>query len=144
MPIPISYNIRNLTVRKTTTIMTGLGIALSVMILVASLALVNGLRTVFRNTANPLHLLVLRKGATSELGSVISTEASAILRAKAGVAVDHAGRALASAEVINVANLPSVDNPNGMNVTVRGLSEVGIEMRNVRLSNGRWFQPGLR
>lgn len=144
MAIPISYNIRNLAVRKTTTIMTALGIALSVMILVASLALVNGLRTVFRNTANPLQLLVLRKGTPSELGSVISTEASAILRAKPGVAVGHAGRVLASAEVVNVANLPNVDNPKGMNVTVRGLSEVGIEMRNVRLADGRWFQPGLR
>jgi len=144
MAIPISYNIRNLRVRKTTTIMTALGIALSVMILVASLALVNGLRTVFKNTANPLQLLVLRKGATSELGSVISTEASRILRAKAGVATDSAGRPLASAEVINVANLPSVDNPKGMNVTVRGLNEMGIEMRSVRLAEGRWFRPGLR
>jgi len=124
--------------------MTALGIALSVMILVASLALVNGLRTVFKNTANPLQLLVLRKGATSELGSVISTEASRILRAKAGVATDSAGRPLASAEVINVANLPSVDNPKGMNVTVRGLNEMGIEMRSVRLAEGRWFRPGLR
>jgi ABC-type lipoprotein release transport system permease subunit len=144
MAIPISYNIRNLTVRKTTTIMTALGIALSVMILVASLALVNGLRTVFKNTANPLQVLVLRKGATSELGSVISTEASRILRARAGIAMDSAGRPLASAEVINVANLPSVDNPKGMNVTVRGLNEIGIEMRSVRLSEGRWFRPGLR
>jgi putative ABC transport system permease protein len=144
MAIPISYNIRNLAVRKTTTIMTALGIALSVMILVASLALVNGLRTVFRNTANPLQLLVLRKGTPSELGSLISTEASAILRTKPGVAVDHAGRVLASAEVVNVANLPSVDSPKGMNVTVRGLSDVGFEMRNVRLADGRWFQPGLR
>ncbi|HEV2398106.1 MAG TPA: hypothetical protein VGS27_14260 [Candidatus Sulfotelmatobacter sp.] len=42
MAIPISYNLRNLAVRKTTTIMTALGIALSVAILVASLALVNG------------------------------------------------------------------------------------------------------
>jgi putative ABC transport system permease protein len=144
MAIPISYNLRNLTVRKTTTILTALGIALSVTILVAALALVNGLRTVFRNTANPLQLLVLRKGSSSELGSVISTEASAILHTKAGVALDQAGHPLASAEVINVANLPSVDNPKGMNVTVRGLSETGIEMRGVHLIQGRWFRPGLR
>ena len=98
--------------------------------LIADLTL---LRTVFRNTANPLHLLVLRKGATSELGSVISTEASAILRVKAGVAVDHAGRAPASAEVINVANLPSVDYPKGMNVTVRGPAD--------RLSMARLVSP---
>jgi putative ABC transport system permease protein len=144
MAIPISYNLRNLAVRKTTTIMTALGIALSVAILVASLALVSGLRTVFQNTGNPLQLLVLRKGGNSELGSIITAEAFATLRSKAGIAVDQRGEPLASEELVNVANLPSVDNPKGMNVTVRGLSPIGIEMRNVRGIEGRWFQPGQR
>lgn len=144
MAIPISYNIRNLTVRKTTTLMTALGIALSVAILVASLALVNGLRTVFKSTANPLQLLVLRKGGNSELGSMISNDAFAILRSEGGLAVDAAGQPLASEEVVNVANLPSVDDPNGMNVTVRGLGKAGMEMRPVRVVEGRWFRSGLR
>jgi putative ABC transport system permease protein len=144
MAIPISYNLRNLAVRKTTTIMTALGIALSVAILVASLALVNGLRTVFKNTANPLQLLVLRKGGNSELSSIVSTEAFAALRSQAGIAVGRRGEPLASQELVNVTNLPSVDNPKGMNVTVRGLSTTGIEMRRVRLIDGRWFQPGQR
>ena len=144
MAIPISYNLRNLMVRKTTTMMTALGIALSVAILVASLALVNGLRTVFRNTANPLQLLVLRKGGNSELGSIVSTEAFATLRSQAGIAVGRRGEPLASAELVNVVNLPSVDNPKGMNVTVRGLTTTGIEMRKVRLITGGWFQPGQR
>src|SRR5579864_70387 len=144
MAIPISYNIRNLAVRKTTTFMTALGIALSVAILVASLALVDGLRAVFSNSANPLQLLVLRKGGNSELGSTISSEAFSILRTEPGNALDRAGRPLASEEVVNVANLPSVDDPNGMNVTVRGLGETGIEMRPVRVTKGRWFHYGLR
>lgn len=144
MSIPISYNIRNLAVRKTTTFMTALGIALSVAVLVASLALVNGLRQVFRNTANPLQLIVLRKGATSELGSAVSAQAFEVLRAKSGIAADSASRPMASEEVVNVANLPSVDNPSGMNVTVRGLLQTGIEMRNVRIVAGRWFNPGQR
>lgn len=144
MAIPISYNIRNLAVRKATTFMTALGIALSVAILVASLALINGLRTVFRNTANPLQLLVLRKGGNSELGSAISSEAFSVLRSEPGLAVDGSGRPLASEEVVNVANLPSVDDPQGMNVTVRGLGETGIEMRPARVIAGRWFHSGLR
>jgi putative ABC transport system permease protein len=144
MAIPISYNLRNLAVRKTTTTMTALGIALSVAILVASLALVDGLRTVFKNTANPLQLVVLRKGGNSELSSIVSTEAFATLRSEAGIARGQRGEPLASQELVNVANLPSVDNPKGMNVSVRGLSTTGIEMRNVRLIEGRWFQPGQR
>lgn len=144
MAIPISYNIRNLAVRKATTFMTALGIALSVAILVASLALISGLRAVFSNTANSLQLLVLRKGGNSELGSAISTEAFSILRSEPGLAVDGSGRPLASEEVVNVANLPSVDDPKGMNVTVRGLGEIGIEMRPAHVLTGRWFHSGLR
>jgi putative ABC transport system permease protein len=144
MTVPLSYNIRNLVVRKATTMMTALGIALSVAILVASLALVDGLRTVFANTAHPLQLLVLRKGANSELGSTVSTEDFDMLRSKAGIAVDRTGRTLVSQELVNVANLPSLENPKGMNVTVRGLSLVGIEMRNVQLLAGRWFRAGQR
>ena len=144
MSIPISYNLRNLTVRKTTTIMTVLGIALSVAVLVASLALINGLRTVFKNTANPLQLLVLRKGGNSELGSSLSAEEFGTLRSLGGIALDQRGTPLASEEMVNVANLPSVDNPKGMNVTVRGLNTTGIEMRDVRLAEGRRFQAGQR
>jgi len=144
MKIPLAYNLRNLAVRKTTTLMTALGIALSVAILAASLGLVNGLKTVFTGTAHPLQLLVLRKGANSELGSTVPTDAFAILRAKSGAARDSAGEPLASQELVNVANLPSVDNPKGMNITVRGLSATGIEMRSVRLVAGRWFQTGQR
>ena len=31
-----------------------------------------------------------------------------------------------------------------MNITVRGLSTRGIEMRKLKLIAGRWFQPGQR
>ena len=43
MAIPVSYNLRNLVVRKTTTIMTALGIALTVAVLLAMMALLGGL-----------------------------------------------------------------------------------------------------
>src|SRR5579872_130443 len=102
MAVPFSYNIRNLLVRKTTTLMTASGIALSVAILVASLALVDGLRAVFDNSANPLQLLVLRKGGNSELGSTVSTEDFEILRAKSGIAIDRGGQPLVSQELVNV------------------------------------------
>ena len=44
MAIPLTYNLRNLAVRKTTTLMTALGIALTVAVLLAVMALVEGLR----------------------------------------------------------------------------------------------------
>jgi len=144
MAIPITYNLRNLVVRKTTTLMTALGIALTVAVLVADLALVEGLSTAFKTTGHPLQALVMRKGANSELSSTVSRGAFQTLKAKAGIAANNMGEPLASPEIVTVINLPSVDSPQGMNVTLRGLAQVGIEMRRVTIRQGRWFQPGQR
>lgn len=144
MNIPLIYNLRNLVVRKTTTMMTAAGIALTVAVLVSSLALVNGLRSTFANTGNPLQILVLRKGGNSELGSSVSRESYELLRTMSGIARGSSSEPMASLEMVQVINLPSVDDPKGMNVTLRGLLPVGIAMRNVHLVSGRWFQAGHR
>src|SRR5205085_1872280 len=144
MAIPLTYNLRNLVARKTTTVMTALGIALTVAVLVADLALVEGLQKAFQTTGHPLQALVLRKGSNSELGSSVTREAFQILKAKTGLATNSNGEPLASPEIITVINLPSVDSPNGMNVTLRGLSQIGIDMREVKIAQGRWFQAGQR
>jgi putative ABC transport system permease protein len=142
--LPISYNLRNLVVRKTTTIMTALGIALTVAVLVADLALVNGLRTAFQDSANPLHILVLRKGSNSEVTSGVARQVYQDLRFNPGIARNSAGEPMASLEVVTVINLPSIDSPQGMNVTLRGLMPLGIDMREVAILEGRWFQAGQR
>jgi putative ABC transport system permease protein len=142
--LPISYNLRNLVVRKTTTIMTALGIALTVAVLVADLALVNGLRTAFQDSANPLHILVLRKGSNSEVSSGVARQVYQDLRFNPGIARNSAGEPMASLEVVTVINLPSIDSPQGMNVTLRGLMPLGIDMREVAILEGRWFQAGQR
>lgn len=145
MAIPIAYNLRNLVVRKTTTIMTALGIALTVAVLLAILALVSGLREAFHSTGNPLHVLVLRKGSDAELTSAVDRLAYQDMKFKAGVMRDARGEPMVSPETIVVINLASVDNPDGSNVTLRGVSPMGLEMREgIKLAQGRWFQSGRR
>jgi putative ABC transport system permease protein len=65
MAIPLAYNLRNLVVRKTTTLMTALGIALTVAVLLSILALVDGLRATLSSSGDPLQVIVTRKGAAS-------------------------------------------------------------------------------
>jgi putative ABC transport system permease protein len=144
MRIPFSYNIRNLVVRKTTTIMTALGIALTVAVLLSVLALVSGLQTSLRSSGDPRRVLVMRKGATAELTSGVTRQAFQDLKFKPGIARDSAGQPLASLEIITVINLPSVDSEAGMNVTTRGLLQPGIEIRGLKLAQGRWFEAGRR
>ncbi|PYU94004.1 MAG: ABC transporter permease [Acidobacteria bacterium] len=144
MAIPLAYNLRNLVVRKTTTIMTAFGIALTVAVLVADLALVHGLRTAFQASGNPQQILVLRKGATAEVSSSVTRQAYQDLKFMPGIAVNGAREPMASPEVVTVINLPSIDSPKGMNITLRGLPPAGMEMRDTKIQEGRWFRSGQR
>jgi|RhiMetdeSRZDD1v2_1073273.scaffolds.fasta_scaffold204027_2 putative ABC transport system permease protein len=144
MRIPLTYNLRNLTVRKTTTLMTAIGIALTVAVLVADLALVEGLSAAFKSSANPLQVVVMRKGSNAELTSLIPITAWNDLKLHPGIQRNGAGDSLASLEIVTVINLPSVENPDGMNLTVRGLRRAGRELRGVNIKEGRWFSEGRR
>src|SRR6185437_5985778 len=129
MAIPLSYNFRNLVVRKTTTVMTAAGIAMTVAVLLAVLGLVSGLQSAFASTGDPLHVLVLRKGGNAELTSLLTPEQFQIVKNFPGIAKDSAGQPMASLEVVTIANMPSPAHPDGVNITVRGLSREGIAMR---------------
>ncbi len=144
MALPVSYNLRNLIVRKTTTIMTALGIALTVAVLAADMALVTGIRQAFRATADPRNVLVLRKAGTSELTSAVTREGFQNIRFKPGIARNPQNEPLASLEMITVLNLRSASKPTGSNINLRGLLPVGFELRDVKLTSGRWFGAGQR
>src|SRR6201996_6649104 len=106
MAIPLSYNFRNLVVRKTTTLMTAAGIAMTVAVLLAVLGLVSGLTSAFATTGDPLRVLVLRQGGTAELMSVILQTQFQIIRAFPGIATGPDGQPLASLEVVSIINMP--------------------------------------
>lgn len=146
MAIPIVYNLRNLQVRKTTTLLTAMGIGLTVAVLVAVLALVEGLRSSFEASGQPLNVLVMRKGATAELMSVVTRTDFQAIRYKPGIAMDRNGTPLASLEMVTIINnLGTGKAAEGMNINLRGLTPVGIEMRDqVHLLSGRYFEPGRR
>ena len=145
MAVPLAYNLRNLRERKTTTLMTALGLALTVAVLLSVLALVEGLRTTFRASGDASHVLVLRKGAATELISNLDRSTYNDLKFKAGIARDASGTPQASLELVTVVNLESPDHPQGMNVNLRGLGPIGLIMRRgLVLERGRWFRQGYR
>lgn len=145
MAIPLSYNLRNLAVRKTTTVMTALGIALTVAVLVAAFALVDGLRLAFEASGHPLNILVTRKGSDSELSSNFERRVFNDLKFKQGIARDAQGQPLASLEMVTIISLVSVEFPDGANISVRGLTPAGLKVReDTKLEAGRWFTPGRR
>ena len=143
MAIPLAYNLRNLRVRFTTTVMTALGVALTVAVLLGILALVNGLAQALAVTGHPRQILVLRQGATSELVSAVTEEQYQALETVSGIERLE-GEPLISHEIVSVIALPLRGDPTQEgNVSARGISPVGIRMReDARIVEGRWFDPG--
>ncbi len=146
MAVPISYNIRNLRQRKGATVMTALGIALTVTIAIFILALLAGLNSAFSSSGDARNVLVLRKGSTSELAAGgVQRDALQVIKDLPGVARNSKGESLVSGEDVLVIVLPRKDGTGETNVTVRFLTPLGIEMRpKVKLIAGRWFTPGQR
>ena len=148
MAIPLSYNVRNLRLRKSLTIMTALGIALTVATAVFIMALLAGLGRAFSSTGDPLNVLMLRKGSDSELAAGgVSRDAAQVLKDLPGVKKNDKGEPLVSGEDILVVVLPRKGGTGETNVTTRFLSPLGIEMRpqiHIVPGQGRWFTPGQR
>jgi putative ABC transport system permease protein len=153
MAIPIRYNIRNLRLRKGLTVMTALGIALTVTTAIFLMALVAGLDRAFVSSGSPLNVLVLRKGSEAELSGGFDASLFPTLKTLPGIAKDSHGEPMVSGEWVVVIVLPRKDGTGEVNVTVRGMMPDGLEMRqlpgsdhrsNVKLVAGRWFQTGQR
>jgi putative ABC transport system permease protein len=153
MAIPISYNIRNLRLRMGLTVMTAMGIALTVTTAIFLMALVAGLDRAFVSSGSPLNVLVLRKGSEAELSGGFDASLFPTLKTLPGIAKDSKGEPMVSGEWVVVIVLPRKDGTGEVNVTVRGMMPDGLEMRqlpnaekqpSVKLAAGRWFQPGQR
>jgi hypothetical protein len=145
MKIPILYNVRSVMQRPVSTALTALGIALVVAVFIGMLALANGFRVALARTGVPENMLILRRGADSELSSGLPRDAVSIITASPHVAVGSDGRPLMSPEVFVLIPLPrpGPDSNAVANVVARGVSDRVWEVRaNVRVTAGQRPAPG--
>ena len=141
--VPMSYVVRNLWVRRVTTLLTVSGMALVVYVFATVLMMSEGIRATLVATGQPDNTIVLRKGAGAEINSGISRGQAAIIETLPGIALDAAGQPLASKEPVVLNNLPKRGSGKPSNVTMRGTGATGLLLRpQVRLVQGRLFRPG--
>lgn len=141
--IPIKYNLRNLVVRKTTTLASGLGLALVVFVLSSVLMLSKSVeRTLGRSAAEDV-AVVLRKGSDTEMSSGLATSQIGVIAATPGVARGEDGQAIASGELIVVILLEKLGAEGMSNVQIRGVQDNVMTLRkDVRIIEGRPARPG--
>ncbi len=145
MRIPLKYNVRNLLVRRTSTLMTLLGIAAVVAVFIGLNALSRGLTEAFVSSGEAENLIVLREGSQVETNSAVTRQGLHIIRYLDGIALAERGEPLASPEVVVLVNLRRRTDHEPANVLVRGVSPAGYALRpGLRLVAGRAPQPGRR
>lgn len=144
MPLPLSYNWRNLMVRKLSTILTFLVVAVIVFVLAVLLSFAAGIQASLSTTGSSRNVLVLAKGATSESTSIILTAEAARLPQTPGIARTDDGQQLLSEEISVQAMIPRRETgapPAG--VAVRGVDPIAFQVHvGVELANGRMFEQG--
>lgn len=143
MAIPVVYNLRSVRARWVSAIVAVLGIAGTVGVFVAMLALAHGFRTTLVASGSADNAIVRRGGATGEIDGAVTLDEVRIIQDAPGVAHEN-GQPLISPEVVVIAAFPLKVTGTDANVQVRGVSpEVLKVRRKVHISEGRFFTPGL-
>lgn len=143
MAIPVAYNILSAKERWTSSVVAVLGIAGTVGVFVAMLALARGFKATVTSSGLPENAIVQRSGADTEMTSILTLDDIRVVEDAPQVA--HAGgEPRVSPEVVVIAPIPLRETGTDANVQVRGVSARVLSVRdNVKLVEGRFIQPGL-
>ena len=143
MALPLKYNLRNIIVRKGSTLATAFTIGLTVAVFLLVMALARGIDSTLASSGETLNVIVLREGSTAELNSSVTQEQFKDLIYLDGVARENE-QPLAAGEIITLIYKARKGMSQGSNVTVRGVGSMSFKLRSgFQVVAGRLFQPGL-
>jgi len=141
--VPLAYVARNLAARRLTTVLTAFGMALVVYVFATVLMLAAGLEATLIATGQPDNVIVIRRGAQSEVQSGVDRLAAGIVESLPDIATGSDGERLISKESVVLINLPKRQTGKPSNVVIRGVTSIGLTLRpQVKIVEGRMFRPG--
>src|SRR6267142_2723953 len=143
MALPLKYNFRNITVRKSSTLATAFTIGLTVGVYLMVMALAHRIDLTLASSGEPLNLIVLREGSTAELNSSVSRENLNNLVYLDGI-VREGDQPMVAPELLTLIYKARKGMTQGSNVTIRGVGPMSHKLRSgYKTVAGRMFQPGL-
>jgi putative ABC transport system permease protein len=137
-----SMNLRNISERLTSSVVALVGIAGVVMVLIGVLSISAGFRAVLTLSGARDVAIVLRSGATDEMGSGLTLEQTKIIADAKNIARDAQG-SIASPELYVIVDIPLKRTVTPANVPLRGVGPQAPQLRqNFHIVEGRNFTPG--
>jgi putative ABC transport system permease protein len=138
-------NLRSVPRRLGTSSVVVIGIAGVVGVVVSVLGMTRSLSHTLVDTGRPDRAVVLRSGADNETSSTLLVDAVATIKNAPGIARTPQGDAAATAEMLVSVNMTRKQDGARAGLTVRGIEPTAAAVRpEIRLVEGRTFQPGLR
>ncbi|MCK8603333.1 ABC transporter permease [Desulfoferrobacter suflitae] len=144
MRLLVAYSFRNLLTRRLTTFLTAAGMALVVFSFASIVMLAEGLQRTLVQTGSADNVVVIRKGAGTEVQSGIDRYQAAVVESDPEVAFGNDGRRLAARELVVLINIPRKGTNSPANLIIRGISKSSLVLRpQVKIVAGRAPKPGL-
>lgn len=139
----VEFSLATILARRTVTLVAIVGIASVSLVLVSVLATSAGFKRAYSSGGSNDILLITKASSTSELGSNFNAIEIGALREAISSAIGPQAALSEESYFVTQARLKSRDVD--VNVPVRGLEEVGRNMRhNFQIVQGRLNQPGAR
>ena len=137
-----ALNLRNIPQRLASSVVAIVGVAAVVLVFAAVLSMASGLERTMMSTGSDDTAIIMRSGSTSELNSGLSNEQTLVVANAPGVLKDGDSTVM-SAELYVVTDVRKKSNDADANVPFRGVQAGVFDVReNVRLADGRMFEPG--
>ncbi len=118
------------------------GVALTVVVMIAVFSIAEGFRATLTRTGSPDNALVMRSGTDSEMSSSLSLAQAKIIADAPGILRAPEGPT-ASAELFVIVDIPKRSTGTEANVPLRGVQPAAFTVRDgIRIVEGRRFEPG--
>jgi putative ABC transport system permease protein len=141
----VAMTLRSLPQRLGPSLVTVLGTAGVVGVLICVLAMAVGFARTVAGTGKPDRVIVLADGAVSESMSSLPREAALHIIDGPGIKKDLDGQPIASAEALAQIQRPRKGGDSLINVTLRGVGAKETLLRpEIRIVAGRMFRPAVR
>ena len=142
--IPIKYNIRSLTVRWVTTLLTVVAIGIVVFASILTFGMIEGINNAFTSSGDAADLIVMRQGSTDEMSSTIAPQVARDLMTVEGVGTDADGNPMVAREFVTVIIRPRRGRDATANIIVRGTEQASRSLRpDFKIVEGRDLEPGV-
>ena len=143
MAIPIVYNLSSARERWISSVVAVLGIAGTVGVFVAMLALARGFKAALVSSGLPENAIIERGGSDTAMTSIISVDDVRIAENAPQVAREE-DQPLVSPEVVVIAPVPLRDTGTDANVSVRGVWQRARAVhKGVQIVEGRFLRAGV-